>query len=1364
MIHLINVKNPFDVREKTDTYVPYTGGPVSSYHIPAGGVKVYHYAINGNPVEPEAIPKDGDEIVIMPYVGKKIFSWILTIGLTLALGAITGGVGFAAGWSIGVRLVAGVAVSVIGGMLTNKLTPTPKIDTSNSAEQSNTYGWNGAQTLAGQGYVLPVLYGRMKTGGIMLQRHVISDGEKQYLNILYCLAEGVIDSIDNIKLNGNPIENYEGVTVEKRYGTNNQALIRNFNDSYAETPLSYELNTNANYSQVTLQGNTAEGLEVTFCFPQGLYYSNDEGGISETWVDLSAQFKKAGTSEWHNFNVSRITKKTNTAFYAVYRVDNLPAGQYELRAKCTGKAGSSIRYANKVQWISATQIIYDDFRHPGKALLGLKALATDQLSGSDPQMTCQIERNNVYVWHPTQQKYVQKPANNPAWAAYDIIHQCRDYDGEKVVYGALAARMDYYAFEAWAAMCNEAGITFNYLFDSALRTWDAVCYPARVGRGSVFMVGTRVTCVFDFASNPVQLFSVANVKKGSFKEEFLDMAQRANAIEISFMNSAKEYERDVLTVYDDDYDTSDVVSNPTQIELMGCVTVEQAYRFARWKLKENKYEIRTVTFEAFVDAIACRLGDVVIVQSDVTLWGDGGRIEKVSGTTITLDTPIDTDYTTIMVRSQDTDELKTASILSISGNVITVDSAEGMAEDAVFVVGRTGHEPKKVRILNIEASHNELTRIITAVEYYEELYGTDTSAIPQLPAYDASVAPPKALTLTWEVFASVKGNVRYLVNCSWLNPVIPNTIKLEVSKDDGPWIPMATLLSGTNQYSFDASRDSVYAVRVYAENSIGRRSTPVTAYINLSDAYVSAETPQGIKVYTRYRELKDGVNRYDLVVSWKPEGLRAQVYYKTNHIQVREVVVKQGQSVKDLGFANAWTYAGEGINQIVIPQAIVGDTYRIAICTADSADMFVRPDNATTVDFKVAPKSTTPNTPDNFIVTFGDECIVSWDEVSNSDVEYYEVRTDTAVGKDLGLLARTTSMKASVRLTSRSGRLYLFAKGHLYYSAPAHVDYEKAAPAAPANIVLTPKLGGFAFKCSPIPVDCNGLNIYIDGTDLVSVHTENNTYTHACDANIYDVKCAYTDYFGEGKQSSEVRVIVKAVVDSALLGAEAVTKEKLSAALKTAVDNAAQTALDLNTLAGTVTGQGRLIQDNADEIQSVSYDVGQNTTAISAVDQKADRINLQVQNLVAQGDVNQTAFASIALNSDKIDAIVANLQNAPGAPGAVNAYAAFQVMSDGIASKVSNSEKESWFQQTATGARFKGELLHITGQTLFDDSVIVNRLLQAGAVTTDKLAAGAVTADKMTIGSTSGARLHLEKNLLTVYDSNGKLRVKLGVW
>ena len=79
-----------------------------------------------------------------------------------------------------------------------------------------------------------------------------------------------------------------------------------------------------------------------------------------------------------------------------------------------------------------------------------------------------------------------------------------------------------------------------------------------------------------------------------------------------------------------------------------------------------------------------------------------------------------------------------------------------------------------------------------------------------------------------------------------------------------------------------------------------------------------------------------------------------------------------------------------------------------------------------------------------------------------------------------------------------------------------------------------------------------------------------------------------------------------------------------------------------------------------------------------------------------------------------------------------------------------------------------GKLIHITGQTLFDDNIVTKKMLQAGSVSADKINVNSLSAICATIGTlrtaTSGARLEIKDNLLEVYDSNNVLRVKMGVW
>ena len=141
-----------------------------------------------------------------------------------------------------------------------------------------------------------------------------------------------------------------------------------------------------------------------------------------------------------------ITKATNTAFEHAYRVDNLPAAQYEVRVQCVAKSGTNNRYSTRVFWTQLSEIMYDDFARPGKVLLGVRALATSQLSGGMPSITWLQTRNNVWVWNPNTGQYEQKSATKPARATYGMIHRCRQIkninsgDFEYIVQGAPAAR------------------------------------------------------------------------------------------------------------------------------------------------------------------------------------------------------------------------------------------------------------------------------------------------------------------------------------------------------------------------------------------------------------------------------------------------------------------------------------------------------------------------------------------------------------------------------------------------------------------------------------------------------------------------------------------------------------------------------------------------------------------------------------------------------------------------------------------------------------------------------------------------------------------------------------------------------------
>ena len=1316
MVNVIIVNNPFKPEQRDTKYLPFKQGKSISYYFSAPGE--WAYSVNGHEAAPDTVVNDEDYIVVMPRVEGKFFGVLLSIGMAVFTGGIASGAIFGI-QSLIWRSVIAMAVGMIGNAIISKLTA-PKVDRSNS-EQSNTYGWGGTETVTGQGYPLAVTYGRMKSAGLLLSRHVISDGEKQYLNLLYCAGEGELSKIEDIRINANPISNYKDVQVDIRKGTNDQTVIQNFNDNFADQSLNYELTESWNTQQV--QGDACDAIELTVGFPNGLYYSNDSGGADRTSVTLKAEIRKVGDESWQalplanqkgmaghikrrdawNFiksdnsvtNTSdyagRIEEATNNAFYRVFRFDNLEKARYEIRMRCSAKDGKSLRHVNKVYWVQLTQIIYDDFVHPGKALIGIKALATSQLSGTDPKVTWIQERSEVYVFNPYINKYEAQPADNPAWAAYDLIHICRKIGGEYIVFGQPHMRLDYNAFKAWADKCKTNGFTFNYIYDTAMRLWDALKYPEAVGRGKVIPVGTRFTCVSDYQSTPVQLFTVANIKHGSFTEEFQGVEARANSVEISFLNKDKDYERDVIPVYGDTYDESDTLTNPAQVELMGCTSLEQAYKHGKHFLRCNKYEIRTVTIEAFTDAIACTVGDIILIQHDIPEWGEGGRVVAVSGQTITLDKEVSVqpgkNYQ-LLIRSNSTDIVSTFNVVNVSGLNVIVKEAIPVQPDAVYAFGEVSKSAKPFRVLAITKTLSEMTRKIQCMEYYPELYVSDDDTVPSIDYTNHGASDIQSVGLVSDVYGA-NGIMYSRIGVTWQLPrdgKVSNVVVNYRNVKSDTWTYIGNYPASTNTTTIsDVLLGATYEVRVQAINELGQLTTGITKSINIPKMQ-TPEDVQNLHVLSRYNQTADKSVYYDLQVLFDPPSNPA-------NFDVAEVwymlTAKSGKPVS----GQEWQYAGSSTSQVIIKALGPGETYRIK---AISVDRFGnRAETAQMVDVLVKPMDAIPDMPSNFGITFGRNATASWDEVLNADVDYYELRTDNNPGKDTNaLLARVKGTSAVLTLSKRADTVYLYARSTLgKYSTAATYEYNVPQLAAP-ELVVKNQLGGFNLYFSTKPAQAYAIRCHVIGDERTDdFETTSTMLTYSNSAGIYRIRCSFVDVFGDGLVN-EKQVVIKTQIDASLLDLE---------------------SLGLNKVDERIKELDKKFNKNSEETTRRITNLASHTE--SRITELAGSIDLQVKKSIGEIDGGE------------------------------------------LVSRINLSQ---------SGVYIAGKLIHITGATKFDDNVIVNKMIQANAVTADKLHVDSLSAVSGTIGllrsRETGARVEIQDNLITGFDDDNNPRIKLGCW
>ena len=616
-----------------------------------------------------------------------------------------------------------------------------------------------------------------------------------------------------------------------------------------------------------------------------------------------------------------------------------------------------------------------------------------------------------------------------------------------------------------------------------------------------------------------------------------------------------------------------------------------------------------------------------------------------------------------------------------------------------------------------------------------------------------------------------------------------------------------------------------------------------------------------LTAHNRYRELQDGISRYDIVVEWTPPDfanyLQGDVWYKTNNEQAERMVMAEGVPADEMGWQGGWLYGGSGKDQCVMPQAIVGDTYRLAVCTKDEYGMATSPDMSPQIDITVAVKTTTPNTPDDFNISFNDVAVVTWKEVTNSDIAFYEIRRDNYPGvEDVNLLARTNGLSASLALSERTGTLYLYAKSAIgQYSAPADLKYYKAAPPRPEPPVLSPKVGGMGIKCKAVPSDCIGVRYYINDD---SVYSKNNTLSYSCEAGVYDVTCAYVDMFGDGPTSGQSTCTVKTVIDESMIADEAISSAKLDKIVQNNISNAtanANTALQ-NSNNALVNANAALSNSNitADKLKKDYSTTTQTETLIatrvanslgnySTTEQTATMISNSIANfkdgtLSKYSTTKQTAamissgiadfrdgtlskYSTTEQTSGMISSSIANFKNdtlsqysttkqteelissqvASYTDGKLEGYTTIEQTNTAISNmvvKLNNAtdkklESYSTIQQTQDaislavkdidldgntlvskinlangGILLDGKLIHITGQTLFDDNIVTNKMLQANSVSADKINVNSLSAICATIGTlrtaTSGARTEIKDNLIEVYDENNVLRVRLGIF
>jgi len=696
-------------------------------------------------------PRDGEEFVISPAVKDPI-----TIGTIVAAAAMSIGIGSTIATIIGVVVAVGWVVGLY------LLTRPPKTPSSDMGEASPSYGWEGAQTMANPEMPVPIVYGRLRLGGNVIDAYTESVNGENYLYTLIALGEGEFSSIggfvadidnisgdsigDEIKIEGNPISNLKGCEICIRMGADEQDPVPGFSNvhNYYALGNSYLLEIEKGGVAVpkiyTTFNVDCDELLLSFSCPEGLSRYSDKGELSSHNVGVKIEYRLVGAPAWtlHEELVKRTCK--TSPYYFQSRISNLTPGQYEIQLSKLGTLNDE-KYSDKLYLSAVDEIKYNTLTYPGTAMIAIKIKATEQLSGSFPQISVLCDGLKVNVWNGATD--VKQFSRNPIWCMRDLIEAEYGLKGFAEPYDTDSLNI----LLTEAAYCDvdmassgddpDIRFTLNYAIDTDYRALDLLQTMATFFRASIIPTAGQLLIKVEKPETPVQLFTMGNIVKGSFVENFMSRRECFNCFEIEFNNEEIDFRKDIIALVNTaSLEAGDPFYKRT-ISLPGVTSPKQATRICNYLLKASQL-FRAVQFKAGMDAIICQPSDVVNFAHNLPVWGIGsGRVKAATNSTITLYENITfAPATTYWFRVRlKTDVLVDKQITSPAGifkagtpiSIAPATWGTNPADYDVYTIGEEDLQAKPFRLVNFQLEESGEVEL-GLIEYDADVYDDSTLA------------------------------------------------------------------------------------------------------------------------------------------------------------------------------------------------------------------------------------------------------------------------------------------------------------------------------------------------------------------------------------------------------------------------------------------------------------------------------------------------------------------------------------------------------------------------------------------------------------------------------------------------------------
>lgn len=370
----------------------------------------------------------------------------------------------------------------------------------------------------------------------------------------------------------------------------------------------------------------------------------------------------------------------------------------------------------------------------------LKGLLVRYPTNYDP-----VNRTYTGIWDGT---FTVGYTNNPAWCFYDLLTNNRyglgDYlDGSQVDKWSLYAigqYCDQMVSDGYGG--TEPRFTCNLYLQSAAEAFKVVSDMATIFRGISYWASGTLTPVQDRPSDPIALFTNANVIDGAFSYSGSSIKNRHTVALVTWSDLSDFGRQKVEYVQDDDGIRKYGVVR-TEITAMGCTSRGQAHRAGQHILYTEKAETETVTFKTGLDGLQIYPG-AIISTSDLNRSGTrmGGRVLSGTASSIVLDSSFainNSNAYKLSVMMPD-GTMGTSNVTNGPGltNTLTVSPAFASAPQSgtLFVIAANDLVPEVWRVLSVTESDKNVAEI-SCLKHDPNKYALIESGI-QLPAIPIS--------------------------------------------------------------------------------------------------------------------------------------------------------------------------------------------------------------------------------------------------------------------------------------------------------------------------------------------------------------------------------------------------------------------------------------------------------------------------------------------------------------------------------------------------------------------------------------------------------------------------------------------------